>query len=245
MPIRSVETAAPANDPAPIGHNSAPVEDDVRAQFKDQLLDARPDFLLKVEQIEGAADRVTVTDEDTLGRAGDLVKMCRAAMKHVADTHKEVKAPYLAAGRTVDAEKNALTDRLEAAKRKAERPMNIYVAERELARRQAEQARREAEEAARKAAAEAAESSNPAPTFEPEPEPEPENEPTRSDGGTTVSVREEWQSQVTDYCLAFMFVEDDEKVREAIDKAISRRVRAGVRKMDGVRIYSTTKTVSV
>lgn len=66
-------------------------------------------------------------------------------------------------------------------------------------------------------------------------------EPVRSDEGATVSGKQEWKSEVTDYELAFIHVADDEKVREAIDKAIARRVKAGTRTLAGVKIWPVAK----
>ena len=66
-------------------------------------------------------------------------------------------------------------------------------------------------------------------------------EPLRSDEGATVSGKQDWMSKVEDYEVAFMSVSDDEKVREAIDKAIQRRVKAGTRKIEGVRIWPVAK----
>ena len=48
-------------------------------------------------------------------------------------------------------------------------------------------------------------------------------------------------NQVEDYELAFIAVANNEKVREAIDKAISNMVRGGVREIPGVRIWSDVK----
>lgn len=67
------------------------------------------------------------------------------------------------------------------------------------------------------------------------------SEPVRSDEGAVISGRQEWKSEVTDYTLAFMAVEDNEKVREAIDKAIAQLVKVGKRTIDGVRIWPVAK----
>lgn len=247
------ETAKPAE--AAIGHNKPPVEDDVRAQFREKLLDERPTFLQRVEEIDDASNRVEVKDDETLGKAGDLVKMIRAAVKHVDETHRAVKAPYLAAGRTCDSEKNTLVDRLDAAKRRAERPMNDYVSRKEAERRAEEarireEQRRQAEEAAKRqaeieAAAKAGdEEALAAAAPVAEPVAAPVAEPVRSDTGTAVSGRTTWNARVEDYEVAFMQVSDDDRVREAIDKAVAARVRAGTRKMEGVAIWPTTSAVS-
>lgn len=69
-------------------------------------------------------------------------------------------------------------------------------------------------------------------------------EPIRSDAGATVSGRKVWQSEVVDYQLAFMAVEDNPKVREAIDKAVSQLVKAGKRKIDGVKVWEAISAVA-
>jgi predicted nucleic acid-binding protein len=67
------------------------------------------------------------------------------------------------------------------------------------------------------------------------------SEPVRSDAGATVSGKQEWRSEVEDYAKAFRAVKDDAKVREAIDAAAARLVRAGKREIPGVRIWPVAK----
>lgn len=66
-------------------------------------------------------------------------------------------------------------------------------------------------------------------------------EPVRSDEGATVSSKQDWKCEVTDYTVAFIHVEDHPKVREAIDKAIAQQVKAGKRTLSGVRIWPVAK----
>lgn len=66
-------------------------------------------------------------------------------------------------------------------------------------------------------------------------------EPVRSDEGATISGKQDWKSEVTDYTVAFIHVEDHPKVREAIDKAIAQQVKAGKRTLPGVRIWPVAK----
>lgn len=227
---------------AGIGHNKPPAEDDVRAQFREELLTAKPDFDSRLEQIEAAADRVAVTDDETLGRAGDMVKIIRATDKLVADTHTRVKAPYLAAGRVCDAEKNALSGRLATARGKVEHHMNRYAAakrQREIeAQREAEEKRRKIEELARERGLEDA--------LPPPPPVQSRPEPVRSDSGATVSTSVEYISTVEDYAKAFKKVKDDAGVREAIDKAIQRIVKTtkGQTPIPGVRIDERAKALA-
>lgn len=262
--------------PAPRDHNKPPLEELIPLEFREKLLDEKPDFLVRVRDLIDAASRAQATDDDELGRCGNLVNAYRAALKHIDATHKAVKQPYLEGSRLVDAEKNALVEKIEKAKRQVESVGNAYVAEknaREEAERlrlaaiqraaaeeaaRAEQAAREAELAAERALAEAADDSAreaalaaaDAARVEAEAamadaalaaDAPIKSEPVRSDEGAAISGKQEWKSEVTDYEVAFIAVADDEKVREAIDKAIARRVRAGSRKIDGVRIWPVAK----
>lgn len=283
MPVtqRKAEPAPPPattpndNPRAVIGGNKPPVEDQVAAEFREELLRDRPDFLVKYDQLVDSADRAVAEDDATLGKCGDLVRGYRALLSHIAATHKTVKQPYLDGGRAADAEKNELVEKVEAAKRKVEGIGDAFVAKRAAAERaereriaaeqraaaeraaEAERKREAAEAEARRAAQEAkndderreaderaavaaaeAEQAMSAAALAPA---APKNEPVRSDAGATVSGKQDWQSQVTDYEVAFIAVADDDKVREAIDKAIARRVRAGSRKIEGVRIWPVAK----
>lgn len=261
---------------AEIGHNAPPLEEQVAAEFREELLRDRPDFLRKLDDLVGSADRAQATNEQELGRCGDLVKAYRALLSHIAITHKTVKQPYLDGGRAVDAEKNDLSARVEDAKRRVEGIGNAFVAQKEAearaerervaaeqraaaeraarAEREREEAEREAAEAAARATSEAerlaaqeraeqkaieAEEAMKAASYAPAALNQPE--PVRSDEGATVSGKKDWQSEVTDYLVAFVAVSDDDKVREAIDKAIARRVRAGARTIEGVRIWPVAK----
>lgn len=261
---------------ATIGHNKPPLEEIIPEEFRAELLRERPDFLTKLNDAVEAAGRAQATNDETLGRCGDLVNVYRAIIKHIEATHKTVKEPYLQGGRLVDAERKTLTERVEDAKRKVEAIGNAFVAKRQAEQRAeqeriaaeqraaaeraaaAERERERAEldairaqqqatndeeraaaaEIARKAAEEAEAAMSAAALA---PAVAASAEPVRSDGGSTVSGKQEWQSRVDDYTVAFMAVEDDEKVREAIDKAIARRVRAGTRKIEGVTIYPVAK----
>lgn len=226
--------------PAPAGHNKPPVGETVKADFLEELLRERPDFLEKVDQIVAAVGRAQIVDDATLAKGGTLEKTIREATKHVDAVHAKVKEPYLAAGRAVDAEKKSLVARLDDAKSALKRSMNDYMASREAARR-AEQAKREAEERARAAAAEEAWPEDAVPLAGARKD---EDKIVRSDEGAAVSGTTVWKSEVLDYAAAFAMVESDPKVREAIDAAAARLVRAGMRKLPGVRIWSTVEARS-
>lgn len=265
--------------PPPSGHNRPPMDAEAKAAFREALLADRPEFEQRLADLEAAADRVEIADDDSYGRAGAFIKQMRAAADHVSEAHKTAKEPYLTAGRAVDQEKNLLIGRLDAAKGKVQPKMNQYAADREArekaerervaaeqrrlaeiaaaAERERQRAEREAAEAARaatneeerraaeeiaataRAAADAAMAeaalAPAAPT---------KAEPVRSDYGSTISSKQVWNSKVDSYPIAFKAVADDAAVREAIDKAIARLVRAGKREIKGTTIWPTTAAVS-
>lgn len=262
-----------------IGDNRPPLDEEARAQFRENLLAERPDFEVKLDQIVASADRAVVTNDDEYGRAGDLIKIMRAAASHATDAHQRAKQPYLDAGRTVDAAKNALIVRLDGAKAKVQPLMNYYAAKKEAeeraerervaaeqrrlaeaaaaAQREREQAEREAREAvaaatnaAERAAAEERAAAARAAAEEAmaeaalAPAAPAKAEPVRSDGGSTVSTSTVWNSQIEDYTKAMRAVKSDPKVREAMDAAIKRLVRAGQREIAGVKIWPTTAAVA-
>lgn len=225
------------------GHNRPPLDVEARAAF-DECLDQREGFRDRIEQLVGAADRAVATDEATAGRCGELVKQIRAATKVVEDAHGTTKAPYLAAGRAVDAAKNEIVARLEAAKRIVEGKQTVFLREQEAIRQAELRRAREAEEVARREREEQARADNPeafAPAVPAPPPAEPERQIIRGDYGAAVSGQKVWLSQVEDYTVAFMAVENNSKVREAIDTAIKAMVRGGVHQIDGVRIWSDVK----
>lgn len=274
--LKPAEEAAPPVATAHMGHNRPPLAEIIPAEFRAALLADQPDFLTVLDDRVDQASRARATDEEELKRCGNLVKAFREIIAHVNATHKAVKEPYLEGGRLVDAEKNALIDRVDAAKRRVEAIGNAFVAERD-AKLRAEQARAEAEQRAaaeraaaaereREAAEQAAEQAARTATNDAEraaaeqraaeaaeaaeaamaeaalaPAAPARAEPIRSDEGAVISGKQEWKSEVTDYTVAFMHVEDHPRVREAIDKAVAQLVKAGKRSLDGVRIWPVAK----
>lgn len=240
-----------AGAPAPRHHNEPPLEERIQMEFRDELLGERPDFFRRYDDAIAAVARAEVSDDETLGKAGDLDKILRACQQHIDGTHKAVKQPYLDAGRACDAEKNRLTGPVADGRAALSRKMNAYMAEREAARRAAEAARL-AEERKQAELAAQAERERQAALGEDDAHAvsavevvamaaaAPKRaEPVRSDAGATVSGKTVWNSEVEDFAKAFKAVKGDEKVRQAIADAVQRLVRAGQREIPGVRIWST------
>lgn len=234
---------APAAAIAPMGHNRPPMDVEARSDFDERLAISKANRG-KIEELVASADRAKAFDEDSLGKCGELVKQIRAADGIVSSTHETVKAPYLAAGRAVDAAKNELATKLAGAKKVVEDKQKTFLREEQAKRdtearriREAqEQADRERREQEAAAAATGEPIAAPEPVYAPPP-PTARMEPIRGDFGATVSTTKKKLCEVTDYTLAFMKVEKNTKVREAIDKAIAALVRAGEHEIDGVRIW--------
>lgn len=228
------------------GHNRPLPHEDAVREFEDMLAQ-RDGFSARIVALTEASGRAVAVDTDTAGRCGELVKQITAAERVIEDARKTVKEPYLEAGRAVDAAAKARVGSLVEAKAAVNSKLNAFVREEEERRRaeqrRADEARRaaEAEQRAREEAARVANESVP----EPEPvafvAPAPV-EPTRirGDYGSLTSAKTVWRHEVTDWAVAFIAVESNDRVREAIDKAIGAMVRSGARQIEGVRVYPDT-----
>lgn len=237
--------------PPPKDHNKPPLSEIIPLEFREALLADHADFLTLLDRYlgvgsrnaedyqPGAVDRAKCKSDEDLANCGKVDKALRAAEAHVAAVHKAVKQPYLDGGRLVDAEKNALAARITAGRNIIGDLMDAYAAEKRRKERE-EQQRIEAE---RRRLEELARENNIAPeAIAPPPPPPAKAEPLRSDG-VTVSTTTEWLCQVEDYAKAFKKVKDDAKVREAIDGAIKRIVKATKgAPIPGVRIWEGVKT---
>lgn len=238
---------APPAKGSVVGDNRPPLDIEARAAF-DDALDQREGFRDRVASLLGAADRANAVDDDTAGRCGELVKQIRAAMKVVDDAHATTKAPYLAAGRAVDAAKNEMVGPLATAKTKVEANQTTYLREQDAIRQAEARRQREAEivrlreeaERAKDVAGQEEQTAEPV-AFAPPPPITPERQVIRGDYGAAVSGTKVWLSQVEDYEVAFIAVANNTKVREAIDTAIKAMVRGGVHEIAGVRIWSDVK----
>lgn len=138
----------------------------------------------------------------------------------------------------VAAEQRAAAERAAAAERERERAEQEALAaarsaksdeERAAAEQRAAEAAREAEQAMAAAAL------APAPVA---------SGPIRSDDGATVSSKTVWNSAVDDHTKAFKAVKSDPKVKEAIEGAVARLVRAGQREIPGARIWPTQQAIA-
>jgi hypothetical protein len=247
----------------PRDHNRPPPEELIPLEFREELLRDKPDFLTLMDNYlgvgdpnsedwkDGAVHRAACTNEEELGKCGLLIKALRQIEQRIDATHTTVKAPYLLAGRLVDAEKNALTLRVKVGRQRVQGLMDDYAAE-QLRKQRAEEARiaeeRRKQEQERRELEALAKANNLEHALPPAPPPPPIEEarrpaPLRTDGAT-VSIGTEWDCEIEDYTKAFRKVKDDAKVREAVDAAIRRIVKAtkGATVIPGVRQFERAKT---
>lgn len=235
-----------AQAPAPKDHNKPPLEEIIPAEFREAILEERPDFYQKLDDLlgkgdpnsedwsDGAVHRAKCDDEKTAALCSSLVGILRAAERHIEGVHKAVKQPYLDGGRLVDGQKNTLVARIATGRSLVENIQADYaeklrLAERKRLQDEAAQRQKEADDrAALEALAaekglEAALPPPPEPVFS---APAPKAAPIRSDDGASVSFGVDYVATVSNYPKAFKLVQHDAKVKEAIDAAIKRYAKS-------------------
>ena len=177
------------------------------------------------------AEKNALTGKITVARSrlADVMNafMAKREAERRAEEMRRAAEARAAAEAAAKAEREAREAELAAQRAMAEAAND---AEREAAALRAAEAQREAEQRMADAALAAA--------------PVGKAEPVRSDTGSTISGRTVWQSEVEDYVKAMKAVKSDPKVREAIDAAVQRLVKAGQREIPGTRIWSTTQAVA-
>jgi hypothetical protein len=240
---------------AAIGHNNPPLDESVVSDFEEALAFENDGLLARLQQLLDGSERASATDAESAGRCADLARMMKAAVDKVEEVRERFNRPLLTAQRSLMDAKNMHCAPLIEARNKVigmvdtfrrEEEARVAAERRRLAEeaRIADQQRRDREEAARREA-EALDASIP----EPEPEPEPEAPPPvveqtviRGDYGGKVVRKTEWKAEIQNWELALAAVSDNDKVREAAEKAITRMVKAGQRKIAGVRVYEDSST---
>jgi hypothetical protein len=212
-----------------LSNSAAAMADSARAEAELELaaVDKRASELL------ASAERAAVVDAETAGKAADLAKMIVACTNELAARHKDVKAPYLEAGRAVDDVKNGVLVKADAAKSTILGKLTVYQNE-ERAKAQAELRRKAEEERARLLAAvsDAPGVAMQAPPLVVE-QPAPVRGMVATAGSKTVS-----EAVITDWpaIMASPVITGNDKVRDAVQKAVNALVKAGQRDLPGVTI---------
>lgn len=206
-----------------IGHNNPPSEVE--------------NLLAVVEKAEKQAAKVTISNDDEMGKAGTLVKVIRENMKVFEDHKKAEKQPLQEALDKIQDKYATLLGRLQKAIDGITEKMKPYMEqkqkEQDELRKKQEEERRLAEEKA--AAAEAAgKVPDPAPRRQ---KAIPKKAAVTSSYGHTVSMRDNWTWEMLDETELPIeyFCVDIKKINQAVKK--------GVREIPGVRIYNKSTPV--
>jgi len=231
-----------------IGHNRAPL--------KDLLTDNYADIAARADELVAATTRapVSIDNDDTQGKVGDLIKMIGACVKRSEVARVSEKEPFLQAGREVDAFFKGISDTLEKTKRALESRVTTYLrakADAERRRREEEEvrAREEADRlAAQAATAKQLDAAIEAETVAREATKAAEARPaemarTRGDLGSVSTLRTVWDFEVIDYAGIPLDAIRPYIARSDLDKAIRGAVRSGLRDLKGVRIFENSTAV--
>ena len=141
------------NAPAPMGHNSPPWDETLKAQLDDIELEA-------ANWLDGA----DLESQEQADCVGVIIGSLRKVKTQATKDHKEEKAPLLKQTKALDARKKHIVDRADRIISVAQAPVTRFLEEqerklREEQRRKEEEARK-AQEAAAKAAREAEQAGN-------------------------------------------------------------------------------------
>ncbi len=183
------------------------------------------------------------------GRCTDHIKQLRQEVNEIDETRVAIKAPVLAAGRQIDGHARSLTEPLLEAVKEGERRGSVYLRAKDAAIREeaALRAQEAAAEAARltdlasetgdraiedEATAVMAEADQAIETLQAAPQ---DLTRTRTDLGTTASLRDNWQFEVRN------FDKVPHKYLQLNEAAIRAAIRTGVRDIPGLKIVNNPK----
>ncbi len=234
MPVKqATKPDLEADAPPPRDHNRPPPEEIIPEEFREGLIEQKPEFFTLLDRYlgpidpetgdrgEGAVDRAKCDDEHSYKLCGEIIKALRAATQLVDHVHKGVKQPYLDAGRLCDAQKNAFYARINEGRDAVQRMMDNFTEAQRQARIAEERKQREERERLEALARE-----NNLEQALPPPAPVRKPEPIRSDGGATISGTVEYDVEIVDFAKAARKFKDDAKVREAILAAAKKVAKA-------------------
>lgn len=233
MPVKQATKPQDDFEPAPRDHNRPPPEEIIPEEFREGLIEQKPEFFTLLDRYlgpidpdtgergEGSVDRAKCDDEHSYKLCGEIIKALRSATQLVDFVHKGVKQPYLDAGRMVDGQKNAFLARINEGRDAVQRMMDDYTEGLRKARLAEERRQREERERLEALARE-----NNLEQALPPPEPAKKAEPVRTDGGATISGSVEYDVKIVDFAKAARKFKDDAKVQEAILAAAKKLAKA-------------------
>jgi hypothetical protein len=223
--------------------NQPPLEERVMLEFEEDL--DRLGVKARVQELLESAARCPdkIEDDETAGKAADLIKLARAIEQKIEDAREVHNRPLINARAALKGKADGIYAPLADAIADIRRSLNAYAAEQERKRRE-EQRRREEEE---RRAREALEKENIAPEVinevvsAPPPPPKPI---ARGSYGSSVSGATVWKHErLVPIAKLPKAILENAHVVEAVDKVIAAMVRNGARnpQIKGVNIFETTQ----
>lgn len=247
--------ATPAPATASLGHNRAPIEEQIVIDFEEAI--AESGLKKRVADLVAGAGRVGAVDsDDKAGKVADLIKMVRVAKDALEAEREKLNRPILTAQRNLKGRSDGYAAQMVDAMAPVHSALDTYAREQ---RRIADEARRAAEQRARDAAeAERARLAAMEPDT-PEHEKEaivqrveaafvqavaPAEAPKiRGDYGSTIGTKTTWLHEIESVRQLPDSILKHEKVLESLNKVVGALVRGGSRSIKGVRIWSEQNTV--
>lgn len=254
--------------PTDLSHNQGPATEAEALRLR--LQEDHADLIARVQALSEAASRVpaTIDSDELCGKASDFIKQMRAAAKAADNARVKEKAPYLEAGKVVDAFFKQLAEKVDLAAKpivaRAEDYMKAKAAEerrrREEEARRVEEERRLAEERARTAAETmqtdqdldvAVEAETVAAQLVAEEEARRKDAEakvtdlarTRGDYGGVATLATRWTFKDLNRHAIDLEALRQYLPQDAIEKAVRAAIRAGVRDLRGVTIFQDETAV--
>lgn len=133
-----------------LGHNNPPTDAE---QLRQWLATENEKLLSRAKELAEAVERMPaeITDDETAGKATDIIKMINGARSALETARKDRKKPFLDGGRMVDSFFDDPMAKLDLAKAKANKPLEQWIKK----KADEERRRRELEAAELRAKAEA------------------------------------------------------------------------------------------
>ncbi|QDV34934.1 hypothetical protein [Tautonia plasticadhaerens] len=246
-----------------IGHNAPPSDAEM---LRESLLSAHESLLTNAEKLVESVGRIPerCEDDSTAGKIGDLIKLLTGQRKNLESARVAEKEPFLSLGRAVDGFFKGYIDQLDAAKTKAQKPLDAYLklkAEEERRRRleEAEALRLQAEKEAEAAAALEAAQLQPLAESALDQAQVTEQQALRAhasaaakpagmaqargSSGSLASLRTRWVGEVTDRNQLDLDALRAHIPLEALQKAVNAFVAAGGRELKGAKIFEKSEAV--
>ena len=236
--------------PPPMGHNRPPVDEQGLVDFNDAI-DQHEGLRARIPALLASCGRAKADSDETVALCADLIKRIAAVESTVERERKDIKEPYLEAGRKIDAAARTLVNDLSKAKVGIRNLVEAYMRDK-LAREQAEQRRiadqqrieRERLESLALAELQSAQQEQRpadqqivgAAIAVPVKEAKPEPTQVRSLEGALATTKKVKVAVITDWPKAFRSVKNVPAVQEAVQRAINGLVRAGQANIPGVEI---------